>query len=377
MTVSRIFIWVIIGVFLSACDQQNNEAADQGNIRSVKMLVAEPHPAKQLRRFPAVLEPPELVPLSFEVSGRVAEVDLKVGQQVKKGDLLATIEPVDLDLRLGQAKAALLEAKAAAENARGEAERKEELYAKRISSLAARDQAVALAKQADAKRDQAQSNVDLLSKSRADAELRAPFNGIINSVDIQDFVSVQAGSPVITLYEEGNLQATILVSFDVARSLKIGQKVDVVPADLTGTQLTATVTEIGRRAPAVSSFPVIVTLDKSLPDLRSGMAVEVQIKTTTSRTAGLIPIPLTALITNRSGPFKGDPPFPAEIYVFVPGAKDNGKLEARKIMIAASAEDQVFVSKGLTAGDLVVTRGVPFLRSGQIVRKYQSNVKGS
>ncbi|MBC6444649.1 MAG: efflux RND transporter periplasmic adaptor subunit [Alphaproteobacteria bacterium GM202ARS2] len=375
MSVTKTSICLMVSLALCACDIASKSNNQQTKVRAVKTEVATVRPARQLRRFPAVLEPPQLIPLSFEVSGRVAEVDLKVGQRIKKGDLLATIEPVDLELRLGQAIAALVEAKAAAENARADAKRKEQLFARKVTSAASRDQAVALAKQAEARLDQAQSNVDLLRKSRSDAELRAPFNGVINSVDVQDFVSVQAGSPVVTLYEDGNLQATILVSFDIARFVKIGQQVRVVPADLANTQLAARVSEIGRRAPAVSSFPVIVKLDKTLPDLRSGMAVEVQIETTKSRTAGLIPIPLSALITNRSGPFTGNPPFVGEIYVFIPQDKDHGKLETRKVKIAAAAEDRIFISEGLNAGDLVVTGGVPFLRAGQQVRKYQVSSK--
>ena len=87
-------IFILAGCFaLAACWPEDDTTGDAENKapRAVKTIVAEERPAIQLRRFPSVLEPPQLVPLSFEVGGRVSEVDLRVGQQVAAGELLATI----------------------------------------------------------------------------------------------------------------------------------------------------------------------------------------------------------------------------------------------------------------------------------------------
>ena len=369
---------LVMALFLTACWPEEDEGSKEVSAapRAVKTIVAETRPAVQLRRFPSVLEPLQLVPLSFEVGGRVAEVDLRVGQQISAGELLATIEPLDLDIRLSQAEAALQEAKAAAENARSDADRQDALFERGVTTTSAKDAATARAKQADARLVQAQRNVDLLRESRADANLTAPFDAVINSVEIQDFTSVQAGQPVLTLYQEGILQASILVSFDVVRDLQIGDVVDVVPTVGNLPPLLATITEIGRRAPAVSSFPVIVTLENLDTNLRSGMAVEVRLKTQATATAGLIPLPLSTLNTNSSGPFEGAPPFPAEIYVFTPEDGDRGTLETRAVSVAAAAEGEIFVADGLQVGEQVVTAGVPFLRSGQVVRMYQPEAIG-
>ncbi|MBD0865390.1 MAG: efflux RND transporter periplasmic adaptor subunit [Rhodobacteraceae bacterium] len=369
-------------ILLAACLPEDDDDTEEANVtpRAVKTLVAEARPAVQLRRFPSVLEPPQLVSLSFEVGGRVEEVDLRVGQQVSAGELLATIEPIDLDLRLSQAEAALQEARAAADSAAREASRQEKLLERGVTTGSERDQAVAVAEQTEARLIQSQRNVDILRKSRSDADLRAPFSAVINSVDIQDFVSVQAGQPVVTLYQEGTLQASILVSFDVVRGLKIGDVVEVAPTDGDLEPLQATVAEIGRRAPAVSSFPVIVRMSNADASLRSGMAVEVRVETHTDPTAGLIPLPLSAINTNTSGPFEGQPPFPAEVYVYVADDIaddiDGGTLEVREISVAAAAENEIFVSKGLEVGDRVVTAGVPFLRQGQPVRLFQPDATG-
>jgi len=361
-------IFILAGCFaLAACWPEDDTTGDAENKapRAVKTIVAEERPAIQLRRFPSVLEPPQLVPLSFEVGGRVSEVDLRVGQQVAAGELLATIEPVDLDIQLSQAEAVLQEAKAGADNARSEAARQSQLFERGVTTAVTRDRAVTQAEQADARLVQAQRNVDLLTESREDADLRAPFDAVINSVDIQDFASVKAGEPVVTLYQEGTLQASILVSFDVVRNLQIGDMVEVVPTDIQVAPLQATISEIGRRAPAVSSFPVIVRLENPDTDLRSGMAVEVRLETNSQLPAGLIPLPLTALNLNESGPFEGTPPYSAQVFVFVSGEQGEGTLEARSVSLGAVAEGEIFVMNGLSVGERVVTAGVPFLYDGQ------------
>lgn len=373
----RMLAVIVLIALVTGCLPDRATERAGAPLRSVKTEVTVVQPARQLRRFPSVLEPPQLVPLSFEVGGRVAEVDLRVGQRVEREELLATIEPLDLDLRLGQAEAALLEARAAAVNAQNEADRQAELARRGVVSTAARDQALTHAEQAVARMKQSQSNVDLLRKSRSDAELRAPFAAVINSVDVQDFASVQAGAPVVTLYEEGRLQASILVSLNVARDRHVGQKVRVVPSDWAGEPIPATITEIGRRAPAVSSFPLIVTLDAVDADLRSGMAVEVLIETQVSETANLIALPRSALSTVRSGPFEGVPPYPAEVFVYADAGDGTGTLEARTVAVVAAAEDRIFASEGLAPGERIVTAGVPFLRDGQTVRLFEPADRGA
>lgn len=377
MTRKDLIVLALALAALTGCKSEKTDESEASVLRSVKTQIVQREPVSLLRRFPAVLEPPQLVPLAFEVSGRIAEVDLRVGQRVRAGEVLAIIEPLDLELRLEQAQASVLDARTGAENAQSEASRQEQLFERGVTTAARRDTAVSQAQQARARLSQAEANLALLQESRSDAELKAPFDGVINSVDIQDFASVQAGRPVVSLYQEGRLQASVLVSFEVVQGLSTGDIVEVVPADQGLAPLQGVITEIGRRAPAVSSFPVIVTLENTVDDLRSGMAVDVQIDLEVTQGAGLISVPLTAIDTNRSGPFEGRPPFPAQVYVFVPGTEETGRLESRNIEIIASAEDQLFLQSGLSEGEQVVTAGVPFLRDGMEVTQYQPQQGGA
>lgn len=368
--VPKSLVFLGMTLALAACLPAGEEAKNDTDqiIRSVKTEIATLRPTSVSRYFPAILEPPELVPLAFEVAGRIADIDLRVGQKVTTGQALGTIEPVNLDLKLKQARAALLEAQTAADNAALDADRQLTLFKRGVSPAARKDQAVALSNQAKARLEQATANVEILMESRKDADLKAPFDGYINSVDVQDFASIKAGQPVITLYREGDLQATILVSFDVVETLSVADQVKVVPTDGTGKPINAEITEIGRRAAAVSSFPVVVTLKDATSQLRPGMAVEVQLDLALTDGPGKILLPLTAISTLHSGPFEGNPPFKAVVYIFKPTEEQAGTLHMRSIQVIAASGHSVFVEEGISAGDIVVTAGVPFLREGQQAR---------
>ncbi|WP_144430693.1 efflux RND transporter periplasmic adaptor subunit, partial [Jannaschia donghaensis] len=229
---------------LTGCKEEGTNATTGDGPRSVRTVVAEPAAPVRTRAFPAVLEPPEITPLAFDVGGRLGALDLRIGETVAAGTVLATVEAGDAELRTSQARSSVVEAQAAATNAREEADRQEQLLARAVVSQAARDSAVTQAEQAEARLEQARRNLELVEESLDDTALVAPFDAVVNSIEVQAFGSVQAGQPVVTLYEEGGLQAQIAVSYAVVSGLTLGQEVVVVPTDGDARPLAARISEI-------------------------------------------------------------------------------------------------------------------------------------
>ncbi len=335
--------------------------------RTVQAVVVEPVAATRTRSFPAVLQPPEITQLAFDVGGRLGEIDLRIGQEISAGDVLATVEAEDASLRLEQAEAALREAQIAAANARTEADRQQALFARDVVSVAARDRAITAADQAEARVTQTVRNLDLVRSALSDTALRAPFDGIIDGINVQAFGSVQPGQPILTLYEDSGLQASVLVSFEVVSRLRLGQSVRVMPSDGDSGALPATLTEIGRRAAAVSSFPIVVSLDQTWPELRSGMAVAVEIDMPVPPDQQGIEVPLSAVALNRDVALATEP---RQAQIFVADRSDEGlaTLALVDVTLGTVVGDEVYVTQGLSSGDLVVTAGVSFLDPGQVVR---------
>ena len=349
---------------LAACGEAEVASAPDvpRTVRTVEATLAAP---TRVRTFPAVLEPPEITPLAFDVGGRLRDLDLRIGQRVRAGDVIATVEAADAELRLAQAEAQLQEARIAADNARTEADRQVTLFRRDVASEAARDAAVTGAEQAEARVAQAARNVELVREAVTDTALRSPIDAVVNSIEVQAFGTVQAGQPVATLYRDEGLQATVLVSYDVVSTLSLGDEVVVRPTDGAPEPLPATIAEIARRAPAVSSFPVVVTLAEAREDLRSGMAVEVVLELPVPSAERGIPLPLSALALQRSADLEATPRR-ADVFV-VERDGDAMAVMPRTVAIGAVVDDRAFVVDGLEPGTRVVTAGVPFLHEGQAV----------
>ena len=287
-------------ILLAGClPEDDNGAGETGApIRAVRTVVVEEVPTRMTRAFPTVLEPPQITSLAFEVGGRLGEVGLQVGQRILGGSILLTLDATGVDLQLRQAEAALGEAESALRGARDEAERQSRLFERGVAAQAALDRADRTLEQADARADQTRRQVDLIANAQAETRLIAPFDAVVNTVEVRSFDTVQPGRVAVTVYPETNLQARVLVSYDVVSQLVVGQEVTIRPADQRDRRLVAVVTEIADRAPAVSAFPVIITLREVVPNLRSGMAAEVLIDLPVNDGAGGLPVPVSALATH-------------------------------------------------------------------------------
>ena len=364
----RCTAWVMVAALLiSACTPTPDAATQEAEpVRAVRTVLAELRTPQLVRTFPSVLEPRELTTLAFEVGGRLGDVDLQIGQTVERGEVLLEIESRDFELRLAQAQAALAEAESGLANARDEAERQRKLFERGVVSTATRDQAVTALEQAGARVEQSLRNVDLVAESRDDTRLRAPFDGVINAIEVNDFANVKAGDPVLSLYRAGGFQTRMLVSYDVVSQLSLGEAVSVRPSDRQGDVFEARITEIAGRAPAVSAFPVVATLDDPADYLRSGMAVEVAVALPEVDARAGVPLPVSALATHAFHDLDAPEgaPVPAKVFVVDPSTST---VRERAVMLGGVEDASVLVVSGLEEGERVVSAGVPFLHEGQEV----------
>ncbi|WGH77875.1 efflux RND transporter periplasmic adaptor subunit [Jannaschia ovalis] len=330
-------------------------------VRGMKSFLVEEPARVATRRFPAVLEPPELTVLSFETGGRLEEIDLSIGQRVTRGEVIARLDPTTLELQVASAEAALNEARANATNARDTLARQLALLESGTVTRVVVEEAQLQADAADAQLVRAEKSLETAREALTAAELVAPFDGIINAVEVASFATVGVGSPVVTIYPADGFEVSFSVSFDVVGQLVVGTPARVRLADRPGLVLGAFVSEIGSRADAVSSFPVVLELRESDPVLKAGMAVEAAIDLPAPVREGY-PLPLSAVIRDgHAGPDGGR----MGVYVYDP---NTSTVQRRDVTVNGIRENRVVVLDGLVPGDRVAAAGVSFLRDGQEVR---------
>lgn len=122
------------------------------------------------------------VELSTRVSGVVAEVLVKSGQRVKKGAVLLRLDRTVLQARLDEAAAEHAQAVADEADAKRELERAQELFNRTVSSASELEAATLRHARAQASLGAASARRAIARKNLQDAELRAPFDGVVSAL---------------------------------------------------------------------------------------------------------------------------------------------------------------------------------------------------
>ena len=358
-------IWMLVAAILalSACREEAPE--EEAVIRGLKTHRIENVERSTIRRFPAVLEPAELNVLAFEVGGKLGAVSLDVGQRLAAGDVVARLDPTSLTLQVENAQAGVAQARSAAENAADTLARQQELFERGATTKVSVDDARTNAQTAAAALVQAEKALETAQENLGKSEITAPFDGVVNSVEAQSYATVAAGAAIATLYSPDDFEVSFSVNFDTVNQLVVGTPARIRLADRPDIELAAVVSEIGSRADAVSSFPIVLSLTETSDILKAGMAVEAQVAFPLPRQQGYT-LPLSAVIKDGKDGDPGNPDAPGTlgVYVYDPAT---GTVQRRQVTAGGIRENSIVIVEGLEVGDLVASAGVSFLKDGQQV----------
>ncbi|MEM7523644.1 MAG: efflux RND transporter periplasmic adaptor subunit [Pseudomonadota bacterium] len=364
--------FVAIAALLCAACEEEDRGDGAAPVRGVITTVVEAAERSVLRRYPGVLEPKEITSLSFEVGGKLGELALSVGQRVSKGERLASLDSAQFLADIANKRAAVAEAEATLAQDTDDLARQEELLKRGAVTRVSVDEARTDFKTSAARLTQAQQSLTSAEEDLLDAEIFAPFDGIINSIDADSFATVSAGATVTSIYDASLYEVSFSVNFDTISRLVVGTPAKVRLADDPDVELAAVVSELGERADTVSSFPVIVQVQEDHPLIRAGMAVEASFEFALPAEIGYL-IPISAAITEGQIPETAGPNAvsPLALYVFdPPGAAEGaeGAVRRREVKMAGIRGNQLLIIEGLTPGERVAIAGVSFLRDGMVAR---------
>ncbi|MCP4315803.1 MAG: efflux RND transporter periplasmic adaptor subunit [Hyphomicrobiales bacterium] len=357
---------VVLGLALfavSGCGEDDSRTGEiEPVVRGVKTCLVKDVEQTVVRRYPSVLQPSSTSTLSFEVTGRLEQMNLDVGQSVEAGDVIATINPKSLQIQVDNAKAALQQTESTARNAEAEYQRKAQLVDQGVVTKADADQAQTNMETSQSQVVQARKQLETAEENLGKAVLTAPFNGIVSSVDVDSFANVTAGSPVATIYADDKFETSFTVNYDVVNRIAVGKSAIVRLADDPTIVLPGHISELGSRADSVSAFPVVVVLDESNELLKAGMAVEITLEFAVPGGTGfLLPLTVMPMEGNFNVPRDQNQPGNLELYVY---DEASGTVKLRKVRVGGLRDNQLIVVDGLSPGEHVACAGVSFLRDG-------------
>ena len=309
---------------------------------------------------------------SVEVRARVEGILEKrhytEGTDVKKGDLLYTIDPAQFQAVLRDAEGALARAQANLGNARAKASRLEPLVKEEAISRQDYDDAVAAQKSAEAQVESARANVETAKLNLGYTRVYATESGRIGTTQVPEGRLVGRGEPTLLAtidridpiyvnftmsdrdaivlrraFEKGEMRAG--AGAGTARFiLPDGSELsDIGTLDFTDAQVNRETGTITQRA----------VLANPKRRLLPGMFVGVELKVGERPNAILIPQRAVVKVPNGH-------------VAWVVGA-DN-KVERRDLVVAGWSKDEWIVDKGLLPGDKVVVDGVQRVQPGMTVK---------
>jgi RND family efflux transporter MFP subunit len=361
----RKFLLFTVLLALSACNE--DDQATVAPVRGLKTHLVADAKKSTIRRFPAVLEPTSLNTLSFEVAGKLDAVPLAVGQRVQVGQTLLSLDTTSSQLQLDTAEAGIPSAQVARDNAVDNLARQTQLLERGVTTQKSLDEARTQSAAAQAQLEQATKTRDSARETLSKTTIISPIDGIINSVDAVSYGTVLAGAPMVSLYSPDQFEISFSVNFDTVSQLVVGTPATVRLADLPDVNLDAVVSELGSRADAVSSFPVVLKLKDTDPVLKAGMAVEATIELPLPAQKGFT-LPLSAIVKKGQIGFQADGlqgQSAARVFVFDPQTEN---VFLREVTVGGVRENELLVIDGLEYGELVAAAGVSFLRNGMQVK---------
>jgi RND family efflux transporter MFP subunit len=339
-------------------------------IRPVRYLPVYESGGRRVRTFSGVAKSSEQTSLSFKVGGTIQELPARVGNQVQAGQLVAALDPTDSKLQVEEARAALQRAQAEARKAEADYRRVQALYENRNASRNDLDAARTGSESSKAAVTGAEKQLELANRQLAYTRLSAPVAGAIASVPVALNENVGLGQTIAVLESGARAEVDVGIPEMLISRIREGEKVSVRFDALPGREFMATITEVGVASTTRgATYPVVVQLDSSDENVRSGMAAEVAFQFMEPEARSRIYVPPVAVGEDRSGRF---------VFV-VQRDESDGKLgtaQRRDVRVGDLTQEGLEVLEGLQDGDLLVTAGVSRIADGQSVRLLEEHQDG-
>jgi RND family efflux transporter MFP subunit len=340
----------------TACNKQ--EEAKQEIVRPAKIFTIGDATDKLIRSFPGEVEASDKAIQSFRVSGELIELPAKPGQQVKKGDVIAKLDPKDYQLKYNDSKAKY-------DLANVQFKRAEEIWEKRLIARADYDKAKTRYLAAKATLEQSSSNLEY-------TVLRAPFDGVISKVHVDNFANVRANDPIVNIQSLDTVDIVFQVPENIIARIRQGEgkkavmnvKFDAHPEKAFPAQRKEFNTEAD---PQTQTYRVVVTIDRPTDfNVLEGMSttVHVDLSQILMGATNKIIIPATAVFAAEDEPVNS-----SQRYVWIVNP-DSMRVSKQPVTVGQLTEAGIEITSGVESGQKIIAAGVNFIQESQKVKPW-------
>ena len=197
----------IFAFFLFSCAGKKEKPAEI--LRPVRYEKVIMYGGEQSRTFSGVSKAGIETNLSFKVGGTINRLNVKDGDQIRAGQLIAVLDDTDYILQLDQTKANLTQAEVQMQNAKSTYDRMSKLYETGSVSVNDYEQAKAAYESANAGVSSARKQVQLAEQRVNYTRLRAPIAGRVANLNAEINENIMAGFTIITLTSGSDIEVTV------------------------------------------------------------------------------------------------------------------------------------------------------------------------
>lgn len=352
----RIAVCGVIAALVVGCGKEEPIVEE---VRSLKTITVGEITAGQLRKFSGIVRAVDRTALSFEVSGNVLIVNVDIGADVEKGQVLAELDQEPYQLEVEKAEAELATAQAKLKKQTEEYERQKSLFEKGAATKRQLEAAEFAYKDSVASVEYAASQLNLAKRDLIKTTLYAPYDGTVGVRQVEPFVEVQRGQKLFEIDAGGDQEVVVDIPETIVHLLGIDMPVDVSFPTIPGKTTNGKITEVGSIASAGSAFPAKVRLLDPPSQVRSGMTAETTFELKGADFPEGYPIPGEAVRPTA----EANSGF---VFVYQP---DTSTVKQTPVRWKGVKDNRIIVSEGIAPGDILAVAGVSFLSDGMQVKQ--------
>ncbi len=353
----------LLGIMLAACDAA---APPPEPVRPVRVATVAPQVFEGRSSYTGEVRARYETNLAFRVGGKIVARYVEIGSEVKKGAILARLDPEDTRLAIQNARAQVNAAQANYNQAQIELNRYRKLFEGKVVSQAELDRRQNTHNTAEAQLESARSQLRVAQNQMEYTELHADADGVITAIGVESGQVVAAGQTVMKLARPEEKEVVFNVAENRLDELRNATAIAISLWAQPEQEYAGVVREIAPGAdPVTRTYAVKVAVQNPPAAMRLGMTSTVTIVRRSD--ASVIALPLAALYQQGNKP---------AVWVFT-GEPEQGTVELRPVQVAAYVEHAVLIAGGLKSGEKVVTAGVHKLIPGQTVRLLAEVVAGA